>query len=518
MKLFIALLLICPISLSIAQVQVSNTRNYGGPGQDILFRLYQNTNGYFWCGASDSIGGNIPLAFGGMDAWIGIVDQNGDSVHMGIMGGNGNDYLKDVLQLSDTSFACLIESSSANGSFTGNFGGSDLWIKGYYTGSGLSSGLNFGGSNDETAWRMTPKLTGGYIVAGSSNSNDGNLSGNYGDQDVWILALASNLSVVWSKHFGGSDYDEAIAAFQLSDGNIMVFANTYSSDNEVHNQHGHSDVWVIKLSSLGDTLWTKTLGGGAVDWAYEAKMLNDSTFALAGMSNSSDGDFMYRDKVSPMYGFYYVMDDNGQYLCSGLQNSPGNDDVFLTDVIVDSLYYATGFGMTQSDTLNLNKAPNGGMDLILVDFNGFTSRDSWFLGGNGDDGVMLENINCKAVKNNDDSFVIGASGFSNNLSAEYHGESDVMLMFASINTGISNVVADKITLFPNPAGNVIQIRGESLSDTYRWHISDAGGRILMTGQNENHQPIDLSGLVAGFYLITIEDGQQISNMPFLLQK
>ena len=51
---------------------------------------------------------------------------------------------------------------------------------------------NYGGSDDDRASSIQQTLDGGYIVAGYSLSNDGDVSGNNGDYDYWIVKLSDD--------------------------------------------------------------------------------------------------------------------------------------------------------------------------------------------------------------------------------------------------------------------------------------------------------------------------------------
>ena len=44
-----------------------------------------------------------------------------------------------------------------------------------------------GGSMADFAYSIEPTSDGGFIVAGNSQSNDGDVSGNHGQTDVWVV-------------------------------------------------------------------------------------------------------------------------------------------------------------------------------------------------------------------------------------------------------------------------------------------------------------------------------------------
>jgi hypothetical protein len=54
-----------------------------------------------------------------------------------------------------------------------------------------------GGSNKEEAYSIQQTADEGYIIAGYSNSNDGDVTGNHGDYDYWIVKLTSTGQLDW---------------------------------------------------------------------------------------------------------------------------------------------------------------------------------------------------------------------------------------------------------------------------------------------------------------------------------
>ena len=47
---------------------------------------------------------------------------------------------------------------------------------------------SLGGSNNDYAYAIRQTTDGGYIVAGYSFSNDGDVTGNHGGYDYWIVS------------------------------------------------------------------------------------------------------------------------------------------------------------------------------------------------------------------------------------------------------------------------------------------------------------------------------------------
>lgn len=80
---------------------------------------------------------------------------------------------------------------------------------------------SLGGSNYDISNSIQQTTDGGFIVVGSSESNDGDVSGNHGFRDVWIVKLDLNGNLVWQKYLGGSGDDVANSIYQTTDGDML---------------------------------------------------------------------------------------------------------------------------------------------------------------------------------------------------------------------------------------------------------------------------------------------------------
>ncbi len=118
-----------------------------------------------------------------------------------------------------------------------------------------------GGSGEDYATSIQQTSDGGYIVAGYSSSNNGDVSGNHGESDYWIVKLDDSGSVQWQKSLGGTGEDVATSILQTSDGGYIVAGYSYSNDGDVSGNHGNSDYWIVKLTGtvgLNETLNNNT--------------------------------------------------------------------------------------------------------------------------------------------------------------------------------------------------------------------------------------------------------------------
>ncbi|GAI13792.1 unnamed protein product, partial [marine sediment metagenome] len=101
-----------------------------------------------------------------------------------------------------------------------------------------------------------------------------------GRGDVYVVKLDRRGYLVWSKTFGGSDYDEARSIIQTDDGSYAIAGFTVLEDT------GDRNVWVIKIDKEGNKIWDKTLGGTSEDWAYSIIQTKDRGYMVAGWTSS----------------------------------------------------------------------------------------------------------------------------------------------------------------------------------------------------------------------------------------
>jgi hypothetical protein len=149
-----------------------------------------------------------------------------------------------------------------------------------------------GGSSSDFATSIIQSSDGGYVVAGGTSSFGA------GSADIYVVKLDSSGNVIWTKTIGGSNDDEARSIIQSSDGGYIVAGWTSSFGA------GSDDFYVVKLDSAGNVLWTKTIGGiGDEAWGDSIIQSSDGGYVVVGHTRSfgAGGADIYVVK----------MDDNG---------------------------------------------------------------------------------------------------------------------------------------------------------------------------------------------------------------
>jgi hypothetical protein len=155
-----------------------------------------------------------------------------------------------------------------------------------------------GGTEDDAAKDIVPTSR-GYLIAGSTQSLDGDITYLHGGQDYWIVSTDYSGSLIWGKTFGGSNGEHLLRIIKSNSGYYLL-GSSYSSDGDISKDPypESTDYWVVKIDSLGNILWERILGGNWLDQMWTGTLTDDGGVVAFGWTGSDDGD------VSNWYGLY----------------------------------------------------------------------------------------------------------------------------------------------------------------------------------------------------------------------
>jgi len=168
-----------------------------------------------------------------------------------------------------------------------------------------------GGSGFEDTFSAAQTADGGYIIAGSTDSNNGQVTDFHGGaSDFWVVKLDGGGNLQWQKALGGSATDNVGEIQQTTDGGYTVAGTTSSNNGDVSGNHGSFDYWVVKLDPLGTIQWQRTYGGGSSDACWDVQQTTDGGYVLAGNASSTDGGRVFGlAKVTRRFGERYRVFD-----------------------------------------------------------------------------------------------------------------------------------------------------------------------------------------------------------------
>jgi hypothetical protein len=131
-----------------------------------------------------------------------------------------------------------------------------------------------GGSGDDVANCVKQTLDGGYIIVGYTSSFGAGL------KDVYAIKTDKFGDTVWTRTYGGVNDDVGNAVVQNADSTYVIVGSTLSFGA------GQQNVYVIKINSNGDTLWTRTYGGTSLESGNDIKALSPSGYIITGYTFS----------------------------------------------------------------------------------------------------------------------------------------------------------------------------------------------------------------------------------------
>jgi len=340
-------------------------KSLGGSGIDRATSIQQTTDGgYIVSGDSDSNNGDVTGNHGGKDYWIVKLDENGNIEWQKSLGGSGDDQTYSVQQTTDGGYIVVGSSNSNDGDVSGNNGGKDFWVVKLNTSGNIIWQKSLGGSLTDVAATVQQTTDGGYIVAGSSRSNDGDLTENNGGYDFWVVKLDDTGNIVWQKSLGGSGTDSSGSIQQTTDGGFISTGNSGSNDGDVTGNNGWTDLWVVRLDVSGNIIWQKSLGGSGTDVGLSVKQTTDGSYIVGGYSSSNDG---YVDGNNGFHDFWVIkLDMSGNLIWQKSLGGSDTDRAYSLELTTDGSYIVGGFSSSNDGDVTAN---NGGDDYWIAKLN-----------------------------------------------------------------------------------------------------------------------------------------------------
>ena len=297
-------------------------------------------SGYIVCGYSESNDGDVSGNHGSFDYWVVKLSSSGNIQWQRSYGGSLDEYANSIRQTSDGGYIIVGTGGSTDGDVTGSvYRG--YWVVKISPLGDIQWQKSFGGNLGGTANSVAQTIDSGYILAGVTESNIGDAADNHGLQDSWIVKLSSAGNVQWKRCYGGSGNDEAHSIIQTIDGGYLFAGYSNSTDGDVSGNHGYYDVWVVKLSSLGIIQWQRSHGGLGADEAFSVWQTADSNYAIAGFSNT--GESLTDITHGAGDGWLVQLSSTGDLIWQSCLGGSNQDKIFSMQQVADHGFIAAGY-------------------------------------------------------------------------------------------------------------------------------------------------------------------------------
>ncbi|MDD5528782.1 MAG: T9SS type A sorting domain-containing protein [bacterium] len=441
-------------------------------------------------------------------------------------GGTGYDEGNSVRQTSDSGF---IIAGNTNSFGTGQ---RDIYlIKTNSTGDTLWTNF-FHAAVAAISNSIQQTQDGGYIIAGTNYSPST-------QENACFIKTDSAGDTLWTRTFGGPRLDWGISAQQTKDGGYIFLEETYTDTaiwfyliktdpsgdaidtllnecrKEAYSVQQTQDsgyiitgclryfqMYLIKTTSSGNILWTKTFGGDS-SYSYlgnSVQQTEDGGFIIAGIKQSSEnycdgyllktnptGDSLWtkifdRDTSDHINSVRQTKD--GGYIISGYTASPGigNYDVYLikTNSNGDTVWTKTFGGPADDKSYSVELTNDSGF--IVVGYTksfGAGGTDVYLIKTNGNGDVAIEEpssnwseaTSCLGGPN----LTVSQNPFSKSTVISYSLPANVGSVSGGFSLAIYNIAGKLVKSFP-----ITQLPNSQMT-TVAWDGTDNNANNLKTG-------------------------------------
>lgn len=494
-KIYLVVFVILTIFKINAQPDIEWNKCYGGSNYDGAKSIQQTSDGGYIVTGHIYLYDDTTSIYGSTDYWILKLNSEGDTIWTKNYGGSKFEYPQSIQQTLDDGYIVAGYTNSIDGDVSNNHGLKDYWIVKLDTDGDTVWTKCLGGSSFDFANAIHCTTDSGYIVAGHTRSNNGDVSVNYGQADYWIVKLNSEGTIIWSKSYGGSGHDIAKAVMETTDSMLIVVGITTSDDHFVHGHNGLGyDYWILKLNSEGDTIWTKCYGNSKNDWASSVTQSSDGGFVIAGTTEI--------ENIDNRLDFWILkLNSEGDSLWSRYYGGSGWDLASSIKQTSDGGYIVAGrTNSSDGDVWGGNIINDSIYDYWTVKLksDGDTLWTKCFGGSSEDKAFSIQ-------QTNDGGYIVAGQSNSNDGDVEgNHGNGDFWIVkLSSLNTFEQIPGDNEFRIYPNPTKSLIYIEFGKI-DHYDLKVLDVHGKMMLTTNLTTHNTrIDISDFPIGIYFITV---------------
>jgi hypothetical protein len=503
--------------------QITFQRTIGGTNTKNGYSVQQTSDGgYIIAGYTNSFGA------GSFDIYLIKTDVNGNALWTKTFGGTDNDRGYSVQQTSDGGYIIVGETYSFG---AGNY---DVCLIKVDSNGNAPWTKTFGGASDDKGYCVRQSIDGGYIIAGKT------LSFGAGNYDVYLIKTDSNGGTLWTKTYGGTAGDYGTSIRQSVDGGYIISGYTYSFGA------GNYDVYLIKTDSIGNLLWTKTLGGINDDQGYSVQQTTDGGYVIGGYTGSfgAGDDDVYLIKTDVNGGTLWTktfggtdidvgysvqqVADGGYIIAGETENlGIGGGDVYLikTNSNGDSLW-TRAFGGPGYDIGNSVQQTMDGQFIITGIFGNF-GADIYLIktdslgnsGCNQSTTTTMVTTPSTQVTNPPTVVTYPPTIVTTPTIITGSGGAVTTLCTTVGMAPISNFLSSILNISPNPATNNFTITFPNTIYKGVIEIYNVLGENVFTEDifNVSQKEIHINNINAGIYFVKVRDGEKEYSKKLMIE-
>eukprot|EP01022_Parablepharisma_sp_SALTPOND_P004456 TRINITY_DN120337_c0_g1_i1.p1 TRINITY_DN120337_c0_g1~~TRINITY_DN120337_c0_g1_i1.p1 ORF type:complete len:637 (+),score=28.99 TRINITY_DN120337_c0_g1_i1:196-2106(+) len=136
------------------------------------------------------------------------------------------------------------------------------------------------GQSETFCWRIIKVADGNLVIAGEARP------GQYGDMDAFFLKITTDGDTIWSKCLGTPGYDYSRSVVETMNGDLIFVGGSDPGT------FGGMNFWLFRTNSDGEfTGWEKRLGGAYAELGHSIAIGADGAIAAVGYTTIKGHDF-----------------------------------------------------------------------------------------------------------------------------------------------------------------------------------------------------------------------------------
>jgi hypothetical protein len=312
--------------------------------------------GYIFATNSFSNNGDVTNhsnSFDFSDCWIVKLNSSGVIEWQKSIGYSYNEYATSIVSTLDGGY--IFAGYFDNGPVTPR----DIMLVKITNSGNIVWRKNYGGSKDETYPQIIKTHDNAFVIACNTTSNDGDVGSTHLDsvswsRNIWLFKINDTGRIVWQEVYSGSKDDQVYSISETNDNGFILSGTSESNNDDFNGNRGYNDYIIIKSNSIGKKEWQRSFGGSKYDYGKSIIQTYDSGYLVTGYINSIDGDIIGNSDISPLNpnsGWIIKLNSNGYlqsqktisepqgvYTYSTVQDSENQFVVAGSSGVVENIY------------------------------------------------------------------------------------------------------------------------------------------------------------------------------------
>lgn len=274
------------------------------------------------------------------------------------------------------------------------------------------------------------EISGDIYICGKTSRNN-----SITKSDILLIRANSLGDTIWTKTYGGVDADYGANIVATSDGNILISGRT-----ESFGAGSFGDIYLIKVNTSGDTLWTASYPDQDQEVPFHLMETQNGEYLVTGTNEDNSqykelyllkvgttGQQLWNKKIGPptwKWGFSTIELVNGDFLTCGRHTVNGYSQVLLvkTDNI-GNVIWEKEFGLNNlsEDGNSIKQNSDGTYTITGTSFDILTSQTDIILLKIDQNGSLLWSKKFGSPSNDSGVNLIKDNNNDNIITGNYNG-------------------------------------------------------------------------------------------------